>query len=300
MINAIKALCRETGVLCLENEPLSRRTTFRIGGPADLSLFPRTAGQMRELLALLKESGTAFFVLGKGSNVLFPDEGFRGAVLFTEEMKELTREGKTVTASCGVSLTALSRFALSLRLKGAEFLYGIPGSVGGAVYMNAGAYGSEVSSILLSCSAVLPDGSRASFSNGSCGFSYRHSVFCENGGVVLSATFELEEGDPEEIGQTMRALFAKRAEKQPLDLPSAGSAFKRPKEGFAAQMIDECGLKGLMAGGAAVSEKHAGFIVNRGGATAKDVKELIKTVRDTVFREKGVLLEPEIVVVENP
>ena len=298
-METVLRFCNENRIPFRKNEPLFRHSTFRIGGPADLAIFPSRSEQLAELIPLLDKEGIPRFVAGNGSNVLFADGGFRGTVLFTAGMDDLSRDGLSVTASCGVTLTALSRFACREGLSGAAFLFGIPGSVGGGVYMNAGAYGSEISSVLLSCSVLFADGSVCDMSNDACGFSYRYSILRETGGIVLSARIGLAEGNRADIEREMRELLARRSEKQPLEWPSAGSVFKRPARGFAAQMIDECGLKGTRVGGAVVSEKHAGFIVNTGGASAKDVRKLMEIVSRTVWEKKGVLLEPEIILMDE-
>ena len=284
------------GIEYEKDAPLSRDTSFRIGGAADVLIFPKDRNELRQALSLLSDAGVDTLTVGSMSNMLFSDDGFRGAVVTTRKMSELSRRGDTVTADSGVSLTALAEYCRDNSLTGAEFLYGIPGTVGGAVYMNAGAFGFSVSDIL-SSSSYLKDGRIASLDKyGHC-FSYRDSIYKRNGGTVLSAEFSLSPGNRELIRSAMSELIAKRRSSQPLNKPSAGSVFKRPEGHFAGRLIEDAGLKGRRVGGAEVSEKHAGFIINAGGATAADVTELIDIIKTTVYERSGVLLEEEIIIV---
>ena len=273
---------------------LSKYSSFRIGGAAELLIFPKTADELKRVLSLTYEAGIRSFVSGNMSNVLFSDDGFRGAVITTRKMRGISRSDRKVTAEAGVSLTSFAEFCRDNRLTGAEFLYGIPGTVGGAVYMNAGAFGGSVSDILAS-SVRAKDGETAVLSNAEHAFSYRESVY-QAGGTVISAEFLLAPGDESCIAETMSALLSKRRASQPLDRPSAGSVFKRPEGHFAGKLIEDAGLKGRRVGGAEVSEKHAGFIVNAGGATAADVKALIDIIKTTVYEKTGVTLEEEIII----
>lgn len=277
-----------------ENAPLDRYTGFHIGGPARLLLLPGGAEELAALCAALERLGEDRpLILGNGTNVLVPDEGIDGAVIVTRRADGLRLQDGLLLADCGASLTKVAAFAAEHGLSGLEFAHGIPGTVGGAIVMNAGAYGGEMKDV-----AVETDFLDASLQPRTCrgeahGFGYRTSAF-DGSAVVLRTKLRLGEDDPAAIRERCRVLAEKRRASQPLELPSAGSAFKRPKEGYAAAMIDEAGLKGLSVGGAQVSEKHAGFIVNTGGATADDVRRLLELVRERVLARFGVLLEPEI------
>ena len=289
----------QAGIPFKENEPLAAHCTFKIGGPAEVFVLPETEQQLCAAVALCKEQAVRHYLLGNGSNILFADAGYRGAVIDTTAMKtELTIDGTQVTAGAGLRLSALCTAALENSLAGLEFAYGIPGTVGGAVYMNAGAYGGEVKDVLTAVRYLTAEGETVEAPAAELDLSYRHSVFEENGGCILSASFRLEQGDPAAIKARMNELMAKRVEKQPLDKPSAGSTFKRPAGAFAAALIDQCGLRGYRHGGAAVSDKHCGFVVNLGGATCADVLALCDEVRAIVKEKTGYNLEKEIRVVE--
>ena len=278
------------------NEPMAKHTSFRIGGPAEVMAFPKNT---QELSALLKTSAlldckTA--ILGAGTNVLAPDSGMSGLVICLKEAfdgLQLLDETHLYVAA-GVTMTRAAVFAANHGLSGLEFAHGIPGTVGGGVYMNAGAYGGEICQVCQSVDVMNPDGSVETLSNEQMGFSYRHSCLEDNNQIVVGVVFSLEKMDSEKIREKMRELMAKRSASQPLDLPSAGSAFKRPVGGYAAALIDQSGLKGYQVGGAAVSQKHAGFVVNLGDATAADVTALLKQVSDRVFSSSGIRLEPEV------
>ena len=289
----------QAGIPFKENEPLAAHCTFKIGGPADVFVQPETEQQLCAAVALCKEQAVRYYLLGNGSNILFADEGYRGAVIDTTAMKmEPAFDGTQVTAGAGLRLSALCTAALEHGLTGLEFAYGIPGTVGGAVYMNAGAYGGEMKDVLISVRYLTAEGEIVEASAAALDLGYRHSVFEENGGCVLSARFHLEQGDPAAIKARMNELMAKRVDKQPLDKPSAGSTFKRPAGAFAAALIDQCGLRGYRHGGAAVSDKHCGFVVNLGGATCADVLALCEEVRAIVKEKTGYDLEKEIRVVK--
>lgn len=273
-----------------KNVLMSTITTFRIGGPCDILCVPANTEQAVETLRSAAPFGG--IILGRGSNVLAADEGLRQPVILTSGLNRLDFDGEAVTAGCGVSLPELSRAAAKRGLSGLEWASGIPGSLGGAVVMNAGAYGGEMAQIVTS--ALVFDGQNAVRVT-EFDFSYRHSVFLSKPEhIVLEATLKLLPGDPAEISSRMDEFRKARNEKQPVELPSAGSFFKRPPGHFAGTLIDQCGLKGRSVGGARVSEKHAGFIVNTGGATCEDVIRLAALVRETVFRETGAELEPEV------
>lgn len=286
------------GIAFETDAPLAPLTTFRIGGPAAVLAHPADAAQAVRLAALVKETSTRCYWLGKGSNTLFADEGFGGVVADMSALNELSVEGDTIVAGAGVHLAALCKAAQAAGLTGLEFAYGIPGAVGGAIYMNAGAYGGEMKSVVCTVHAVNAAGELCEFSCEACDFGYRHSVFEENGCVILGAVFKLQKDDPAAIAARMAELAARRKEKQPLEWPSAGSTFKRPQGAFAAALIDECGLKGMTVGGAQVSEKHAGFVINIGGATCADVVELADRVAAIVKEKTGYTLEREICVVK--
>jgi len=281
-----------------ENEPLKNHCSFRIGGPADVMLLPGTEEELVCIYKTLLECDERLFVMGNGSNLLFADEGFRGVVIKTSGVNGISLAGENkVRAGCGALLSQTAVFARKNSLAGMEFAHGIPGSVGGAVMMNAGAYGGEIKDV--ACETVYLDaaGELRRVSGEEHEFSYRHSRFKE-GEIVVSCDFSLNPGDETEIQNKMSELAAKRKASQPLELPSAGSTFKRPAGGFAAALIDEAGLKGLTVGGAQVSTKHAGFVVNVGGATCADVLRLMDKIKEAVFAASGIELEPEVRVIK--
>ena len=278
------------------NEPMSRHTSFRIGGAAEVMAFPTNREELARLLKTSALLDCKSAILGAGTNVLAPDEGLRGLVICLKDcldgMERLP--GSRIRLMAGVTMSRGAVFAAGQGLSGLEFAHGIPGSVGGGVYMNAGAYGGEIGNVCESVEVMDLQGKLHRLSREEMGFSYRHSVLEDTPWIVISADFVLTEKAPEEIRARMRELIAKRSASQPLDLPSAGSAFKRPVGGYAAALIEEAGLKGFRVGDAAISEKHAGFAVNLGGATAADVKELLRQVSDRVFAHSGIWLEPEV------
>lgn len=278
------------------DELLARHTSFRIGGGAEVMAFPKNAN---ELSALLKKSALLdwkFAILGAGTNVLAPDEGVQGLVICLKDCLDGMRQTDEthIQVMAGVTMSRAAVFAANLGLAGMEFAHGIPGTVGGGVYMNAGAYGGEISDICESVQVMDYSGEVKTLSRDQMDFSYRHSCLEGQNAVVVSAVFGLIPGSSDEIRRKMKDFQQRRMASQPLDLPSAGSAFKRPSGGYAAALIDQAGLKGYRIGGAAISEKHAGFAVNLGGATAADVKALLDRVSETVHNSTGILLEPEI------
>ncbi len=294
-IAQLKAGLKAAGIAALSNEPLAGHCTFRIGGPAALLVQPHTEAQLCQALALCGEAGAPYYLLGNGSNVLFCDEGYPGAVVDLTAMKGgIERTGDTLRAHAGVSLAALCTEALRQGLTGLEFAYGIPGTVGGAVYMDAGAYGGEIKDVLTQVRYRAADGTIRTAPAEALDLGYRHSVFETNGGCILSAEFCLQPGDPAVIRAKMNELMGRRKDKQPLDMPSAGSMFKRPQGAFAGALIDQCGLRGYRHGGAAISEKHCGFVVNLGGATCRDVLALCDEVRAVVREKTGYDLEREV------
>ena len=278
------------------NEPMAKHTSFRIGGPAEVMAFPKNAEELKELLkaSALLDSKSA--ILGAGTNILAPDAGMEGLVICLKDCLDGMQllDDDCLYVAAGVTMTRAAVFAAGKGLSGLEFAHGIPGTVGGGVYMNAGAYGGEICQVCKSVDVMWPDGTVQTLSGEEMEFSYRHSLLERKPGIVLGAVFALTKKPAEQIRETMRDLMNRRSKSQPLDLPSAGSAFKRPVGGYAAALIDETGLKGFQVGGAAVSEKHAGFVVNVGGATAADVCLLLKQVSDKVFERSGIRLEPEV------
>lgn len=277
-------------------EPMDAHTSFRIGGPAEVMAFPKN---IEELSALLKTSqllDCKAVILGAGTNVLAPDEGIAGLVICLKDcMDGMERLDDTrIRVAAGVTMTRAAVFAANLGLGGMEFAHGIPGTVGGGVYMNAGAYGGEMKDICLQAQVMDSDGTVRTLTNGEMGFAYRHSCLEQTGQIVVSVDFQLEAKPVEQIRALMQELMERRRKSQPLDKPSAGSAFKRPVGGYAAALIEQAGLKGYRLGDAAISDKHAGFAVNLGHATAWQVKNLLDTVADKVYEDSGIRLEPEV------
>ena len=288
------------GMSLLENEPLAGHCSFRIGGPARALAAPEDMTSLSRVCSILKDHHLAPFILGNGTNLLFPDEGLQDLFLIsTEKLQRLTLlPDGAVYAEAGVSLSKLASFAQQNGLAGLEFASGIPGSVGGGCFINAGAYGGEIKDVIESVVCLyLGDQGLYEMPADKCEYGYRKSWFSTHPGcVILSAVFRLQPGDKDEIAAKMREMNEKRRQKQPLELPSAGSAFKRPEGHFAGALIEQAGLKGYTVGGAQVSEKHAGFVVNIGGATSHDVYDLMMHVRNTVYRQSGVQLEPEVII----
>ena len=277
-------------------EPLHKHTSFRIGGGAEVMAFPKTVEELAQLLKTSALLDLKPAILGAGTNILAPDEGIRGLVICLKDCLDgMEQIGENrIRVSAGVTMTRAAVFAANLGLSGMEFAHGIPGTVGGGIYMNAGAYGGELKDICESVDVMDLSGNVRTISVDEMGFSYRHSILEEEPGIVVSTVFQLSPMEPDQIKAKMKELQAKRSAAQPLDLPSAGSAFKRPVGGYAAALIDEAGLKGYTVGGAAISAKHAGFAVNLGDATAADVRNLLQQVSDLVFEKSGIRLESEI------
>lgn len=279
----------------LVHEPMNRHTTFQIGGPADLVAYPTRRRELCDLMKICKAREIPLTVLGNGSNVLVGDAGIRGLTLMTDRLHRITvGADSSIEAWAGASLSHLCSIAKNYSLSGLEFAFGIPGSVGGAVVMNAGAYGGAMKDVTVSTEYVSEQGELCVARGEEQGFGYRTSAFQGNSRIVIRSTFSLTPADGDAVTAKMKEYAAARREKQPLELPSAGSAFKRPENNFAGKLIEEAGLKGAHVGGAFVSEKHAGFIVNKGGASAADVLKLMELVRDTVYRRTGIALEAEI------
>lgn len=278
------------------SEPMSKHTSFRIGGPAEVMAFPKNSDELAKLLKVSKVLDCKVAILGAGTNVLAPDPGMSGLVICLKDCLDgMTQlDDRHIQVMAGVTMARAAVFAASLGLGGMEFAHGIPGTVGGGVYMNAGAYGGEISQICKSVDVMSMDGVLTTYPASEMNFSYRHSRLEEESGIVVSATFALEPKPEQQIRSLMQDLMKRRKASQPLELPSAGSAFKRPVGGYAAALIDEAGLKGFQIGGAAVSEKHAGFVVNIDHATAADVVALLHQVSNRVYDRSGIRLEPEV------
>ena len=278
------------------NESMAKHTSFRIGGGAEVMAFPKTETELAELLKVSALLDCKCAILGAGTNVLAPDEGITGLVICLKDcldgMEALSDTRIRVMA--GVTMSRAATFAANLGMSGLEFAHGIPGTVGGGIYMNAGAYGGEISQVCDRVEVMDRQGNSRWLRNAEMGFSYRHSVLETADDLVIAAAFTLTPAEPEAVKARMKELIGKRSASQPLNLPSAGSAFKRPKGGYAAALIDQAGLKGFRVGNAGISDKHAGFAVNLGGATAKDVRQLLETVSNRVFEQSGIRLEPEI------
>lgn len=297
-MNLIEQL-QKAGIPLAEQEPMTRRTTFGIGGPA-LLLRPRSRAELQAAMTLCREAGEEPFILGRGSNLLVSDSGIsRPVIQLDGDFTAITREGRTLRCGAGASLIAVCRAAAENSLSGIEWGYGIPGSLGGGVYMNAGAYGGELRDVLTEVTFLDEAGEYRTLPAAELSLSYRHSIF-ENrpGTVIVGAVLTLTPGDPAAIRAAMEDYMSRRREKQPLEYGSAGSTFKRPVGNYASALVDQCGLKGLSVGGAEVSRKHAGFIINRGGATAADVRELIAEVQRIVREKTGYTLECEIKYIE--
>lgn len=294
----IKAVCNKYNCIFEENFPLANKTSIKIGGKCDIYVEANSEECLAELLKVCRENSLPHFILGKGSNLLI--RRFCGVVIaIGTALGGITVKDNTVTAGAGAALSAVCKTALENSLSGMECLYGIPGSMGGALYMNAGAYGGEIKDIVTSARCIDANGNIVEIPAENMDLSYRHSVFSENGYCILSVSLELIPRDKAEIKAKMDELMQKRRDKQPLEFPSCGSTFKRPEGYFAAALIEECGLKGCTVGGAQVSEKHSGFVINRGGATFEDVMELVDHIKTVVHGQKGVELECEMLIVDK-
>lgn len=288
---------KELNIEFKKNVNLSEHTSFRIGGNAEIFVMPESKAELVSAVNAARMQGINYFILGKGSNILVSDLGIEGAVIDTSKLNKIERNENIITCECGVSLIRLCNFAAENSLKGLEFAFGIPGSVGGAMIMNAGAYGGEISAAAKSAECLDISGNIVNLKLSASDFSYRSSIFKKKNLIVLSASFSLENGDCESIRSSMNDFMKRRKEKQPLEYPSAGSTFKRPEGYFAGALIEKNGFKGFSVGGAQVSEKHAGFIINKNRACEKDVSALIKIIQEKVLKNDGVLLEPEVIKV---
>lgn len=297
MYETILGVAEQYGMRTEAPADMSKYTSFKVGGPADLLVAPNSTDALSDLLKACKKDGVKPIVLGRGTNVLVPDEGLHSVIiLMGEDFSKVEYCGNNMfRAQAGASLTKLCRFALEYGYTGLEFAYGIPGSIGGAIFMNAGAFGGEMKDVVMVVNHMNLDGEKGSFQGkDQLGFDYRHSNYMDSDLIVTSVLFYLEKGNPDAIKMKMDNILERRKSKQPLEYPSAGSTFKRPEGYFAGALIEECNLKGCQIGGAQVSEKHAGFVINKGDATCKDILDLIAHIQKTVLDEKGVQLQPEV------
>lgn len=293
MKKLIKNLNKIDNLNVEKNVLLKNYTTFKVGGPADLFLTPKNENALLELTKIIKDVNTPYFVLGEGSNVIVGDKGYRGIIIYTGELNKIIVNENNIKAQSGATLKDITKIAQENSLTGMEFACGIPGSLGGAVFMNAGAYGGEMNDIIENVSAVNNEGKKENLKKEELNLSYRNSIFQEKEYIILDATMKLSYGDKEQIKDQMEVLNQKRQNKQPLEYPSAGSSFKRPENHYTGPLIEKAEMKGYQIGGAQVSEKHAGFIINKGDATAKDILNLIKKIQEEVYKISGVKLKPE-------
>ncbi len=295
----ISGISEKYGAKILYNESIAEFTSFRIGGICDVIVMPNSAECIKELVTECRTNCIKYYILGKCTNVLISDKGLRGVVIVIDgEYSSVRREGDDLICDSGATLAKICGEARKESLSGLEFAYGIPGSAGGALYMNAGAYGGEMKDVVLYCDYLDNDGTVKRMYKDEMGLSYRHSAFTGTDKVILSVCFRLTEGNADNISALMNETMNKRREKQPLEYPSAGSTFKRPEGYFAAKLIEESGLKGYTVGGAQVSEKHCGFVINKGGASYDDVLKITEDIKKKVFADSGVMLEREILIVE--
>lgn len=299
MYNDLALFAESLGATVETNAPMSRYTSFKTGGNAKLLIKPDSFETLASLIKYCSEHNIKPFIIGNGSNLLVSDNGFDGVILKigTDLSKIELLDDETIFCSAGATMKSLCTFAYENSLSGLEFAYGIPGNLGGAVYMNAGAYGGEMKDVLYSCTHIDENGNIGVLSKEQLDLGYRRSAYTDNGYTIISAILKLKKGDKAEIKEAMNDKLRRRREKQPLEFPSAGSTFKRPEGYFAGALIEDCNLKGYTVGGAQVSEKHAGFVINRGGATSTDILNLIKHIQNTVFEKHGVKLETEVKII---
>lgn len=300
-IEKIAAEAEVLGCKIEKNAPLKDRTTFKIGGNCDLLVHMNGEESFLRLVPLAENLGVPYYIFGKGSNLIVDSDGISGVVFLSgKEFSEIVSvDGNNLVCQAGAPLVQICNKALEQGLSGLEFAYGIPGTLGGTVFMNAGAYGGEIKDVVSSVKAMNRQGNIKVYSNSELDFSYRHSRFCQSGEIILSAEIKLRKGEKSEIKTKMEELMEKRRSKQPLEYPSAGSTFKRPEGNYAAALIEQCGLKGVHVGGAEVSEKHSGFIINKGNATFTELMELIRIVKDTVRKKTGYSLECEPLIITD-
>ncbi len=298
-INGVTQYLMQMNIPFLLNEPLAPRTTFKIGGKASVFCIPETVGQLQNAIETCISHEVRHYILGKGSNILFSDNGFDGVVIYVgAKISDVSVDGDEITAYAGATLSKICNTAAENSLSGLEFAYGIPGNVGGAVYMNAGAYGGEIKNVLQSVTLIDENNILRQMPVSELKLGYRTSIFEQKKWCIVKAVFKLVKADKNEIEKKMQELANQRVQKQPLDMPSAGSTFKRPQNGFAGALIEQCGLKGYTVGGAQISKKHCGFVVNIGNATCSDVLKLTDDVCKTVTAKTGITLEKEVRVVE--
>lgn len=299
-IELIEKIAEKYGAEYIRNEKLAKYTSFEIGGCCDILVKPNSADCLKDILKICRDNGINYYILGRGSNVLISDKGLKGAViLLSSDFSEIRQpDDCRIICAAGASLTKVCAFARNNSLTGLEFAYGIPGSVGGALYMNAGAYGGEMKDVVESCFYLDENSELKEMSASEMELSYRHSVFGGKNYVITAVCFKLQKGDKAEISAKMSELMEKRRSKQPLEYPSAGSTFKRPEGDFAARLIEASGLKGYTCGGAQVSEKHSGFVINKDNASFEDVMNVIKDVKEKVYADSGVMLECEVLIMK--
>lgn len=296
IINELSEICGLDAVL--QNVSLKDYTSIKVGGNADVIVLPDSIEKIKDCITLLRKKNITYMIKGNGSNLVFSDEGFRGVIIeVCSKLSKIEVDGEYMVAEAGALLSQAANRALAHSLTGLEFASGIPGTVGGAAFMNAGAYDGDMSGVIVETLNLDREGNFVTLKGEEHGFSYRNSKIQQNDLICLRVTMKLQRGNPEEIRAKMKDLNARRREKQPLDMPSAGSVFKRPPGHYAGKLIQDCGLKGFSIGGAQVSEKHCGFIVNTGNATAKDIVDLISYIQKTVYEKTGVLLEPEVRII---
>lgn len=296
MLNIVIDTAESLGCEYDVNIPMSARTSFKTGGKAELMLYPDSVETLLKLLDVCKKNNIKTYIIGNGSNILVSDNGLSGVVFrLSNNLSEIRLiDEETVFCQSGASMMKLCSFALEHSLSGLEFAYGIPGTAGGAAYMNAGAYGGEMKDVLFKCEHIDENGNMGFFTEDELQLGYRKSVYSDKNYIITGLYLKMKKGNADEIKALMNENLSKRKDKQPLEFPSAGSTFKRPEGYFAGRLIEDCGLKGFSVGGAQVSEKHAGFVINRGNATTSDIKELIRIIQDKVLKETGVKLETEV------
>lgn len=294
---AFEEFCKKNKIEYLKNEPMKLHTSFKIGGTADLFLSVSSVAELKSVIKEANKQNISYFIFGKGSNLLVSDKGIEGAVISLDSMDEITVKDNIIIAESGATLAAVCNAALEHSLTGLEFAFGIPGSVGGALYMNAGAYGGEMSQVVACAECVKQNGEEEKIALEDMRLGYRTSIFKNNGDIITAVTFKLEYGDKREIKEKMSDFIERRKSKQPLEYPSAGSTFKRPEGYFAGALIEQNGLKGKTVGGAQVSRKHAGFVINTGEATCEDVLNLIADIKAAVLKSNSVELETEVIFV---
>ena len=296
---SVEKLAGKYGAKTAFNERIAPYTSFAIGGECDVIVQPNSAECAAEIVKECRKSGVRYYILGKCTNILVADSGLRGVVIMLgSEFSGVRREGDRLICDAGAPLTKICSTARNESLSGLEFAYGIPGTAGGGLYMNAGAFGGEMKDVVLYCDYLDTDGTVRRMENEEMQLSYRHSAFTGSDKVILSVCFGLRPGDKDEITAGMNEIMHRRRDKQPLEYPSAGSTFKRPEGAFAAKLIEDSGLKGYTVGGAQVSEKHSGFVINRGGATCGDVKRIIEDIKEKVYADSGIMLECELIALE--